>query len=508
MINNDQDVVFQLSNLDHMIPKIYVQMVEIFQVSSDIDKASIITILTNSLSRALADHPILTGTLHFDNDAKRAVVKKRQDSSVALFVRGEVLHPRTEDKKNISLPSFSLMDRQDFPGHWLKADKVLPAPFSDLVIIPADDLSTNGPAVCGIQVTSIEGGLVLGLAVSHQVCDADGCETFLDNWFHHARTEIKGMTSSAAAVVSETPPKSTYADLGRKDLLTRGNSITEPKSQEAWRALDHKFPMYKTRSRPPSPPPASVQVPKVKSGIWHFPKSKLSRLKAICTSSSKSTQNCHISSYDAMIALLWRVCLRAKQPLVQADPATPSRAIYAVNARGRCSPALPEGYIGNGVIMPQALQILTISDVLEGTLEDSGSSAAATFSLLAQTVRGTTNSLTPEYISDLVFSAGNTPDLRWVELYVQWFLGIDCLSTSWHKMKSYKTHDFGFGTPAALRWPDPQFEGMIFVFPERTAKQGSVDEGLEVSLTLEESCYERLEQDKELALFAEKRGLN
>lgn len=73
-------------------------------------------------------------------------------------------------------------------------------------------------------------------------------------------------------------------------------------------------------------------------------------------------------------------------------------------------------------------------------------------------------------------------------------------------MRSYETHDFGFGTPAALRWPDPQFEGYVFVFPGRTGKKGSADEGLEVSLTLEESCYQRLEQDKELALFAEQRG--
>lgn len=229
-------------------------------------------------------------------------------------------------------------------------------------------------------------------------------------------------------------------------------------------------------------------------------------MKDICSSSGGSTQNCHISSYDAILALLWRVFLRAKQPLLQADPETPTRAIYAINARGRSSPAVQEGYIGNGVIMPQLLHTLTISDVLEGILEDSSSSAAATFSLSAQTVRATTNSITPGYVSDLVSFARNAPDLRLVGLDVQWGLEIDCLSTPWHKVKSYVTHDFGVVTPAALRWPDPQFEGMIFVFPERTAKKGSADEGLEASLTLKESCYERLEQDKELALFAEQRG--
>lgn len=288
---------------------------------------------------------------------------------------------------------------------------MLPTPFLDLVAIPVDDLSTDGPAVCGIQVTFIDGGLILGLAVHHQICDANGCEAFLDNWSRHATTENKDLTSSAATMAPETPPKTTYADLGRKALLTRGDRITEPKSQEAWGALDTKYPMYKARSRPPSPPPANVKVPTVKSRIWHFPKNKLQKLKALCSSSDDSTQRCHISSYDAILALIWRVFLRSKPSLLHADPATPTRAIYAINARGRSSPAIPEGYVGNAVIMLQALQNLTISDVLEGTLEDSSSSAAATIALLAQTVRATTNSITPEYISDLASFARNPPDL-------------------------------------------------------------------------------------------------
>lgn len=89
---------------------------------------------------------------------------------------------------------------------------------------------------------------------------------------------------------------------------------------------------------------------------------------------------------------------------------------------------------------------------------------------------------------------------------MHWFLGLDCMVFSWHDMKSYHNHDFGFGPPAALRWPSPQFEGFCFVLPTRIAK-GNDDEGWEVCLGLEESCYPRFEADEELLRFGEQRGV-
>lgn len=508
--NEHDHVIFQLSNLDLLMPKLYVQMVEVFQLPADADKPLILSTLTDGLSLALADHPILTGTLHFDNEAKRVVVKKRPDSSVGLFVKGEGMDPPAGGGEAIhdhSLPSFSQLDRKDFPVHLLKADQVLPAPFVGTVPLPGDDLSTDGPAVCGFQLTFIEGGLILGLTVTHQVCDGQGCEAFLDSWSRHAMAATKGTAGSAAAPT--IPPSTTSAFLGRETFTTSGNKSTDPMSQETWRALGDKFLTNKARSGPPAPPPADFQMPVVKSRIWHFPKSKLRELKALCSSNSSSTENCRISTYDALLAVLWRAIVRAKQPLLQPPSGAPSKVVHAVNARGggRSSPAIPAGYIGVGVTMPQSSPALTVADVLDGTSEDP-SRVAATLALLARNVRAATDSVTPEYVSDLVSFAGNAPDLRWTELDMHWVLGLDCMAFSWHGMKSYETHDFGFGTPAALRWPEPQFEGFFFVLPTRTAKKGSDDEGLEVCLGLEESCYGRFELDDELLHFAEQRGVD
>lgn len=240
-------------------------------------------------------------------------------------------------------------------------------------------------------------------------------------------------------------------------------------------------------------------MPVVKTRIWHVPRSKLKELKGLASAPAQGGGGSPgwISTYDALLAILWRAIVRAKQPLLKPEPTAPSKAIHAVNARGRTEPPIPDNYIGVAVTLPQSPE-LTVSDVLSPDL-------GSALPLLARTVRAATDQVTPEYVANLVRFAGSSPDLRWVELEMNWVLGLDCMAFDWHTMKSYETHDFGFGRPAALRWPHPQFEGFFFVLPTRTTK-GNPDEGLEICLGLEESCYPRLQTDEELLRFAEERG--
>lgn len=203
-----------------------------------------------------------------------------------------------------------------------------------------------------------------------------------------------------------------------------------------------------------------------------------------------------------MLALLWRAVVRAKLPLLKPAGTAPSKAIHAVNSRGRTDPPISGRYISSAVTLPQS-EVLTVADVM----------ADGALPLLARTVRGATNSITPAYVSSLVSWAGGCNDLRWTELDMHWVLGLDCMAFDWHTMKSYHTHDYGFGKPKALRWPHPQFEGFFFVLPTRKGvrvgrgDEVDADEGIEVCLGLEESCYPRFETDEELLRYAEPRGL-
>lgn len=55
------DVIFQLSGLDHLMPKLYVHMIEIFEMPQDVSKDSIVESLVTGLERTLVDYPILSG---------------------------------------------------------------------------------------------------------------------------------------------------------------------------------------------------------------------------------------------------------------------------------------------------------------------------------------------------------------------------------------------------------------------------------------------------------------
>lgn len=477
-----QDETFQMSNMDLLMPKLYVHMIEVFELPPDADKDTIIKNLAEGLARTLDDYPILAGTLHFDNENRRIVVKKTPDSSVGLYVK-------TADVDDI--PSFSFLDEKDFPVHLLDASKVLPQSFVTQFAIPGQDIATAGAPVLAFQVNFVQGGLVLALAVTHQICDGNGCEALLDTLARHSAAATMGTT-----YVSPTPLQ------GREVFISR-----EKLAPEELERLGKKFPTFKAPDTPAAPPPADAKPPVVKTRIWHIPLSKLQQLKSEASAVPADGQHhghdgSWISSYDAILALLWRAVLRAKLPLVKPESTAPSKALHAVNGRGRTNPPLSGRYIGSAVTLPQS-ERLTVAEVL----------ADGAIPKLARNVRACTNSITPEYVADLVRWSGACNDLRWTELDVSWVLGLDCMAFDWHTMKSYHTHDYGFGKPRALRWPNPQFEGFFFVLPSRKGvrvgrgAEVDADEGIEICLGLEESCYPRFETDEELLRYAEPRGV-
>ncbi|KAM0206360.1 hypothetical protein ACHAPA_009597 [Fusarium lateritium] len=473
------DEVIQLSDLDHLMPKLYVHMIEIFQLPENGIKDSIVNSLISGLERALADYPILTGSLHFDNESGRIVVKKQADSALTLHIK----EASPED-----IPSFAFLDKHDFPVHLLDSSKVLPPSFVGAQFpVPASDISSVGPAVGGAQITFIEDGLILGLAITHQVCDGPGFENFLTAWARYSFNAMKGaslngLTESASAI----PPRSI---LSLQD---------KPKvSSEELQRLGDKFPTMKLRDGPPAPPPADFKMPTVKTRIWHFPKSKLQLLKSQCSAGLEPGS--WISTYDALLSIMWRATVRAKSSLLKPDPHAPSKAVHAVNGRGRIDKPISDQYIGTAITLPQS-KPLTVAEVL-GDLE-------TTLPILAHAVRESINSVNHEYMAGLIKFAATSPNLQWSELDMNWVLGLDCMAFDWHTMKSYQNHDFGFGRPAALRWPNPGFEGFFFVLPTRAGlRKDSEDEGIEVCFGLEESCFAELEKDEEFARYAEQRGL-
>lgn len=69
-------------------------------------------------------------------------------------------------------------------------------------------------------------------------------------------------------------------------------------------------------------------------------------------------------------------------------------------------------------------------------------------------------------------------------------------------MKRYDTRGFGFRLSTGFRWPQMGVESFFFMLPSRSGLTQSIaDEGIEVTFSIEESCFPRLEQDDRLLLF-------
>lgn len=463
---------FELSDMDHTMPKIYCQIAEIFELPQGSDKQIIVDSVSKGLEFALSQFPALAGTIHMDDQNGRMWVTKKKDSSVGLYVK-------TADGDDGDLPTFDHLNQHDFPVHLLDGHRLLPKVVTEKQLFSPLGVNADDQTITStFQINFIRGGVILAAAIHHNCSDGTGCNGFLTTW-----------AQSSAAARTGAPFKPID-----KDALNR-ERLSAPKPDSAtWKALDGKFPILKDLGGPPPPPPADFKMPPMKIRLWHFPKSSAARLKQDIGAGLGA--DAWISTYDAVIALLWKTVTRSKIPLLQPDLDAPAILAYGMNVRSRMDPPLPDAYLGNVVALPSTEPRPIRAILADGGLPD-----------MALAVRGAMQSIDGAYVAGVSAWVAGLEDRRWIAVNMNSFLGMDLAATSWQAMTPYQDHDFGFGLPRALRWPHPQFEGYVFVLPSRAGvKADAPDEGLEVIVCLEESCHDRLLQDEELLRYAQPRG--
>lgn len=361
----------------------------------------------------------------------------------------------------------------------LDAGKVLPKLVTEKSLFsPLGENADEQQPICVIQLNFIKGGLILGVAVHHSCSDGPGADGFLTTW-----------AESATAAATGWPFRSIDpANLDRSRL----SAATKPDAAR-WKQLDGKFPVWKDTKGPMPPPPADFKMPALASRMWHFPASALAKLKADASPAKGEDDGAWISTYDAVVALVWKRVTLAKLPLLNPDLDSESMLAHALNTRQRMSPPLPDRFLGNAIAMPRADPI-----PIRSVIEDDN------LPRLAAMVRKATNTITPQYLEELSQWVAGLEDRRWIQLNSNSFLGMDFLANTWQLMSAYTKHDFGFGLPRALRWPNPAFEGYVFIFPSRAHLIGG-DEGLEVCICLEETTADRLMADEVLLKYAHPR---
>lgn len=477
---------FELSDMDHTMPKIYVQIAEIFELPPDADRGGIVQSLAKGLAFALGQYPVLAGVLRMDASNGRMWVVKQRDSTVGLFVKDA----SAPAGKEHHLPSFEYLEADDFPVQLIDGHKVLPKIVTEKQLFSplGENADDDATIISTFQITFIDGGLILAAAIHHNCSDGPGCNGFLTTWAEN----------SAAASRGEPFKPIDVANTARDQL-----SAPKP-SAERWQELDGKFPILKNLRAPPPAPPADFMMPNLKIRMWHVPRSRAAELKALC---AQADEEKWVSTYDCIMALFWKTITRAKLPLLKPAMSKEVILVHAVNTRNMLEPPLPDRFLGNAVALPRVP-----IDSIEELVRDGNDNLPQ----LAAAVRESIKTITPQYAAELPEWVAGLEDRRYIAITMDSFLGMDLAGTSWQAMTPYEHHDFGFGLPKAMRWPHPQFEGYVFVLPSRAAakkdkQDGSGDdndEGLEICVCLEESCHDRLLRDAELLRFAQPRGLD
>ncbi|KAH7067260.1 transferase family-domain-containing protein [Paraphoma chrysanthemicola] len=456
--------------MGHLMPKVYVQVVEIFSLPENTNIEPTIKSMVAGLEFALSQYPVLCGTLRSDDSNGEMWVEKKRESTVSLYVK----HMTGEGE----FPSFEELEKNHFAANRLPSNKLIPeGAIRKPIYSPLgnDDAEIH---MATFQINIIRGGLVLGLAVHHVLSDVTGCDGFLTTW---------AQNSTAASCGEPFIPVD-------EPFTFKGSALDVPKpTAEEAEKLKDAYPIIKVGTGPPPLQPAEFKMPDIACQMFHFPKSKAEALKDRL---SKDVNEGWISRYDAFLALLWSRATIARLPLLQPDLDSDVTLMHAVDTRKYWDPLLPDRFLGNGAWGARC-QPLSIRDVI----------APENIAQLATRIRASIQELSPDYLHGLLQWTASVEDKRHFVFDHHAFMGMDFGGTSWAGMSAYEKHDFGFGCPKALRWPNPQHDGFVFVFPSRAAQMpAAADEGIELCVCLEKSCMERLMKDEMLLTYAELRG--
>ncbi|KAI9598135.1 transferase [Syncephalis fuscata] len=280
-------------------------------------------------------------------------------------------------------------------------------------------------------------GMVIGIAWHHYVTDGYGFAMFMRTW--------------AAFCRNETP-----------ELPNHDRFLLEP---------EHSYPPYTYKD--------SVDLNKYagRGAMIRFTPDKLVALKAAAVGSLSEEERKAgwLSTMDAVIVVLWRALVRARQ-LPAGMPLTQGSSI---NLRPQLE-SFPQNYFGNAIVI--ATMTKTVGDLLGNSL---GSIAVAH----RQSLMAHKNITKDDWLSQ----ADVTSRVSQADRGSYWMAHTDYLFTDWSKFKYY-TLDFGDGIPVRTRRFLIDNRAMVCVFdapPTSTEKGSSLEH------------YAHFVADEELFTFAD-----
>ncbi|CAD6269660.1 unnamed protein product [Miscanthus lutarioriparius] len=315
-----------------------------------------------------------------------------------------------------------------------------PAPSDELrrMLVPSAD---HTGALAMFQVTFFKcGGVCVGTAINHTVCDGRAFGHFLKMWAAIARGD------------------SEEAILLRPSL---DRTLLRGRSPPAVRFQHSEYPLRGSV-------PSATKVP-FDTAVFPVSKNQVDALKGAAGASASKK----VSTYSAMVAHVWRCSCIAKGLSGTAD----SRMYVSGCVRSRMRPPLPVGYLGNAIARTRTTAT-KVKDIVSSPLD-----------AVADKVSAAVARISDEYVRSLAdyleLAMNNAPGLHlgtWAvpdtDLYVVSWIGLPLIDV-----------DFGWGRPSFVGRAILNESNFLYLVPSPDG-----DGQLNVTVSMEPQALSRFKE--------------
>ncbi|KAF4458916.1 acyl transferase [Fusarium albosuccineum] len=462
--NDPEEERYKLSTLDYLSTTTFTNTALFFKVE-EAEKPKVAALIREGLERSLAQVRHLVGRIERDEDGHHSIVKRR--TSTVRFV---IQHLDTPED---NYPSFDEIAKADFLSPILgdiDVLSVLPMTCGNKPEAHPD----NHPPMSSFKLNFIPGGLIFNMHDHHYSNGLTGFNGF-----------VKQVAENCYAILNKTEFPS-FDPL----CLDRG----------AFGLLPSDRPAAAKEPEVEAPPRAhrNMQHKHSQSLMFHLPKSKYAELKKAATPSDGT----RISTYNAVVALMWRVLSRIREPLYK--PGMDYKPLWAEGvsiSKLFTNPPMPERMQGNLQIdinsADSKLPEFTLAEVI----------SEVPLSKLASYIRKMTDSVTHEMLARHIAKFDRIWNKEDLSIHVDSFPPMSILVSDW-RYANYCDYDFGFASPTAFRH---LFGGVplsqAVVYSPHRGPAGD-DEGMEVQVTFETEVVQQLLEDPEWTKYFEFRGVD
>ncbi|PVH98836.1 hypothetical protein DM02DRAFT_719157 [Periconia macrospinosa] len=456
--------------------KLYTQLAFVYPRSESASKPDIISIMDRGLEHLSKSFPWVAGQVVNTNTNPAATPKYKirpLNSTPELLIKDYTENP--------SVPSFVQLEEAEFPMNMLSED--VWAPCATLAGLSYDPSSPSGgpnkiAPVMLVQLSFIEGGLVLCINLQHNVCDMMGQAAIME-WLSKA---CRGENFTNHEIQLGQMDRTTTVPLIGENNWNPGNLLDD--QILAPQNTPEESDISATAPAPDVAVPETLEPPVCSWVYFNFSATALAGLKTFA-SETLPPNSSFISTDDAISAFIFQSVLRVRKPRLNQQRSV--RFARAVDARR---------YMDVNSKYPGILQNMTytsyqLSELLNTPL---GHIAAA----MREKVDPATSDVALRTRALITYLAQSPENALKVSFTARLKTDADIMLSSWAKIAAFEW-DFGLGLgrPKAVRRPGfLPVESLMYIMPKD--KKG----GIAVGMCLRKDDLEKLVEDIEWTKFA------